>query len=130
MGGRLAVERRLRRVRPWCTYRVIAVSRIEPGVDRARAARVRSPGAGRAARSGNSALREGAALAEDRGAVSWRKSSYSSTAEQCCEMAVASGEILVRDSKCPGRMVLVFTPDAWRTALAWMSRPLPDQAAP
>lgn len=45
-------------------------------------------------------------------------------------MAVVSGEILVRDSKCPSRVVLVFTPDAWRTALAWMSRPVPDRAAP
>ncbi|MEU2272170.1 DUF397 domain-containing protein [Streptomyces olindensis] len=71
-------------------------------------------------------------MAEDRGAVSWRKSSYSggNSGEQCCEMAVVSGEILVRDSKCPSRVVLVFTPDAWRTALVWMSRPVPDRAAP
>ncbi|MFE7901604.1 DUF397 domain-containing protein [Streptomyces sp. NPDC057424] len=73
---------------------------------------------------------KGAALAEDRGAVSWRKSSYSSTAEQCCEMAVVAGGVLVRDSKCPSRVVLAFTPDAWRTALVWMSRPLPGRAAP
>ncbi|MFI6371395.1 DUF397 domain-containing protein [Streptomyces sp. NPDC050546] len=75
-------------------------------------------------------MREGAALAEDRGAVPWRKSSYSSTAEQCCEMAVVAGEILVRDSKCPSRTMLAFTPGAWRTAMAWMSRQVPGEAAP
>ncbi|MFF5984642.1 DUF397 domain-containing protein [Streptomyces olindensis] len=76
-------------------------------------------------------MREGAALAEDRGAVSWRSSSYSTNNDQqCCEIAMVTGEIRVRDSKCPNRAVLTFTPDAWRTAMAWMSRPEPGQAEP
>ncbi|WDV52153.1 DUF397 domain-containing protein [Streptomyces coeruleorubidus] len=71
-------------------------------------------------------------MAEDRGAVLWRKSSYSggNSGEQCCEMAVVSGEILVRDSKSPNRMVLAFSPDAWRTAIAWMTCPVTGEAAP
>lgn len=45
-------------------------------------------------------------------------------------MAVVSGEILVRDSKSPNRMVLAFSPDAWRTAIAWMTCPVTGEAAP
>lgn len=62
-------------------------------------------------------------MAEDRGAASWRKSSYSGTKEdeQCCEVAMLSCEIRVRDSKCPSGTVLTFTPDAWRVALTLFS---------
>ncbi|KAB1977853.1 DUF397 domain-containing protein [Streptomyces triticiradicis] len=61
-------------------------------------------------------------MAEDRGAASWRKSSYSNGDEQnCCEVARVSGRIRVRDSKCPDGTVLTFTPDAWRVGLALFS---------
>ncbi|WP_406837945.1 DUF397 domain-containing protein [Streptomyces sp. AHU1] len=84
---------------------------------------MRSPGAGRSAGGGQHlGVRKGAALAEDRGAASWRKSSYSGTNESnCCEVAVLSCEIRVRDSKRPSGTVLTFTPDAWRVALTLFS---------
>ncbi|WP_308405390.1 DUF397 domain-containing protein [Streptomyces sp. B93] len=67
-------------------------------------------------------MREGAALAEDRGAVSWRKSSYSGTNESaCCEVARLPGAVHVRDSKFPYRAELAFTPDVWCAALALFS---------
>ncbi|MDN3023037.1 DUF397 domain-containing protein [Streptomyces sp. S.PB5] len=51
-----------------------------------------------------------------------RKSSYSSPDdENCCEVAESPAEIHVRDSKDKSGTVLSFTPDAWRTALAWFS---------
>ncbi|MEV4786770.1 DUF397 domain-containing protein [Streptomyces tuirus] len=77
-------------------------------------------------------MREGAALAEDQGAVSWRSSSYSTTSSEpnCCEIALTPGEIRVRDSKCPNQAVLSFAPDAWYTAMAWVSCAAPGQAEP
>jgi hypothetical protein len=64
-------------------------------------------------------VREGAALADDRSAVSWRASSYSGGSEgNCCEVAILRGEIRVRDSKQPDAAVVSFTPSAWRSALA------------
>jgi hypothetical protein len=62
--------------------------------------------------------REGAALVEDRGAVFWRRSRYSGSDDLCCEVAMSSDEIRVRDSKQPNGEVLTFTPDAWRAATA------------
>ncbi|MFD9907974.1 DUF397 domain-containing protein [Streptomyces sp. NPDC059063] len=62
-------------------------------------------------------------MAEDRGAVSWRRSSYSNKEEdpQCCEVAVCSGEVWVRDSMRPEDSRLTFTRNAWRAALALFS---------
>jgi hypothetical protein len=45
-------------------------------------------------------------------AVTWRKSSYSSYAGQCIEVA-AGATIRVRDSKNPRGGVLNFTPGEW-----------------
>ncbi|MEV7151566.1 DUF397 domain-containing protein [Streptomyces sp. NPDC093084] len=65
-------------------------------------------------------MREGAALAEHRGAVSWRKSSYSGNDndDNCCEVATLSGNVLVRDSKRCDDAVLAFRPDSWHAAIA------------
>ncbi|MGW4199723.1 DUF397 domain-containing protein [Streptomyces sp. NPDC004726] len=59
-------------------------------------------------------------LAEDRVAVSWRRSSYSGTNDDnnCCEVALFSGGVRVRDSKRPGGDMLHFTPGVWRSAKA------------
>ncbi|MGW7422475.1 DUF397 domain-containing protein [Streptomyces sp. NPDC054813] len=58
-------------------------------------------------------------MAEHRGAVSWRRSSYSNTSEgNCCEIAVLSGQVVVRDSKHLGGAVVTFRADAWRAAIA------------
>ncbi|MEH0419226.1 DUF397 domain-containing protein [Streptomyces sp. B21-083] len=60
---------------------------------------------------------EGAALAGDRGAIVWRKSSYSGTDDQdCCEVARVPGVVRVRDSKRPDGAPVSFTADAWRVA--------------
>ncbi|MET9085255.1 DUF397 domain-containing protein [Streptomyces sp. NPDC004237] len=51
-------------------------------------------------------------------AVVWWKSSYSGDDEPgCCEIAVADGQVWVRDSKCPRGARLLFAPDTWRSAL-------------
>ncbi|MER6733061.1 DUF397 domain-containing protein [Streptomyces puniciscabiei] len=68
-------------------------------------------------------------MAEYQGAVAWRKSSYSNQQDQCCEMAAVPEGILVRDSKRPGD-VLLLTPDAWRAAIAWVSRVGAEPAEP
>ncbi|MFG3319863.1 DUF397 domain-containing protein [Streptomyces sp. NPDC048171] len=58
-------------------------------------------------------------MTEDRGAVHWRKSTYSNDDDpNCCEVALLPDEIRVRDSKLPHSSVLRFAPDAWRAALA------------
>ncbi|MDX2544301.1 DUF397 domain-containing protein [Streptomyces sp. WI04-05B] len=58
-------------------------------------------------------------MAADRGAVVWRKSSYSANPEpNCCEVAVLPGTVRVRDSKRPGSVPVSFTADAWRAAIA------------
>ncbi|MFE1292890.1 DUF397 domain-containing protein [Streptomyces sp. NPDC058751] len=44
----------------------------------------------------------------------WRKSSYSTEAGTCCEVAFTGAQVLVRDSKLPGVGILSFTPQAWR----------------
>ncbi|MET8489362.1 DUF397 domain-containing protein [Streptomyces tendae] len=61
----------------------------------------------------------GAVLAGGEAAISWRKSSYSSTQEDdCCEIALRRTQVWVRDSKCPERATLRFSVRAWRSAVA------------
>ncbi|MEU3899366.1 DUF397 domain-containing protein [Streptomyces sp. NPDC045251] len=61
-------------------------------------------------------------MAEEQGAVVWRKSSYSGQQEQnCCEVAALPDEIRIRDSKSPDTSVLSFAPGVWTAALAWLS---------
>lgn len=58
-------------------------------------------------------------LAGDRGAVVWRKSSYSKDSDDaCCEIAVLPGAVRVRDSKQPDTASVSFTADAWHAAIA------------
>lgn len=50
---------------------------------------------------------------------SWFKSSFSGAGcNACVEVALAPGEIAVRDSKDREGPVLVFTPDEWRAFLS------------
>lgn len=45
----------------------------------------------------------------------WFKSSFSSTASSCVEVATnLPGIVAVRDSKDPDRLALTFTPNEWR----------------
>ncbi|GGV48244.1 DUF397 domain-containing protein [Streptomyces spectabilis] len=62
-------------------------------------------------------------MAEDRGAVSWRRSSYSNRDNDpnCCEVAVCPGVVLVRDSTRTDDPMLTFTRSAWLLALALFS---------
>lgn len=62
-------------------------------------------------------------MAEEQGAVVWRKSSYSGadTDNNCCEVAALPDEIRIRDSKSPDTSVLSFAPGVWTAALAWLS---------
>ncbi|MFC7894900.1 DUF397 domain-containing protein [Streptomyces sp. NPDC057381] len=62
-------------------------------------------------------------MAEDQGAVVWRKSSYSGadTDNNCCEVAAFPDGIRIRDSKSPDTSVLSFTPGVWTAALEWLS---------
>ncbi|WP_330288438.1 DUF397 domain-containing protein [Streptomyces sp. NBC_00576] len=63
-------------------------------------------------------------MAGDRGAVVWRKSSYSNTTDQnCCEVAVFPGAVRVRDSKRPDSTPVSFTADAWCAAIALFLAP-------
>lgn len=58
-------------------------------------------------------------MAGGRGAVSWRKSSYSAgTGEACCEVAVLPGAVWVRDTKQSDGALVTFTAEAWRSAIA------------
>ncbi|MFG2370711.1 DUF397 domain-containing protein [Streptomyces sp. NPDC048504] len=58
-------------------------------------------------------------MTDERGAVSWRRSSYSGNSEgQCCEVAMSREGIRVRDSKRSDAAVVSFTHSAWRSALA------------
>jgi len=46
----------------------------------------------------------------------WRKSSYSGTnGGDCVEAADFAGSILVRDTTDRGGVVLIISPDAWRS---------------
>ena len=48
----------------------------------------------------------------------WKKSSKSVTGDNnCVEVAVATGEILVRDSKNPDAANLRFSPESWSAFL-------------
>ncbi|MET9818489.1 MULTISPECIES: DUF397 domain-containing protein [unclassified Streptomyces] len=66
-------------------------------------------------------------MAEEQSPFSWRRSSYSggggSNDNQCCEMAAFPEGVWIRDSKQPNGRVLTFTPEAWRSAMAWLSAP-------
>ncbi|ELP61354.1 DUF397 domain-containing protein [Streptomyces turgidiscabies] len=61
-------------------------------------------------------------LARDRGAVVWRKSSYSGGSGSgdggCCEIATLPGTVRVRDSKQPDAALVTFTGEAWCAAIA------------
>ena len=49
--------------------------------------------------------------------MAWRKSSYSNPSGNCVEAAtLSSGRVAVRDSKCPGP-VLIFTRAEWAAFL-------------
>ncbi|MFD8573325.1 DUF397 domain-containing protein [Streptomyces sp. NPDC059639] len=64
-------------------------------------------------------MREGATLAGSHGAGPWRKSSYSGNdGGQCCEVALLSHAVMVRDSKWLCGSVVTFSPDVWRRAVA------------
>jgi hypothetical protein len=53
----------------------------------------------------------------------WRKSSYSgNSGGNCTEAAVAPGAVLVRDSKDPDGVRLVFSAEAWRAFTAKVRR--------
>ncbi|MFI1359793.1 DUF397 domain-containing protein [Streptomyces sp. NPDC020898] len=63
-------------------------------------------------------------LAGDRGAVVWRKSSYSKdNPDACCEVAVLPGTVRVRDSKRPDSASVSFAADAWQAAIALFLAP-------
>ncbi|MFV2179276.1 DUF397 domain-containing protein [Actinomadura sp. LOL_011] len=47
----------------------------------------------------------------------WRRSSYSSSGENCVEVADVRDHVGVRDSKDPGGGVLVLGADGWRALL-------------
>ncbi|MFJ4412997.1 DUF397 domain-containing protein [Streptomyces sp. NPDC088925] len=44
--------------------------------------------------------------------VTWRKSTYSGGGDNCVELGRLPGLVAVRDSKCPDRTPLVFSPGA------------------
>ncbi|SHF40126.1 DUF397 domain-containing protein [Streptoalloteichus hindustanus] len=48
----------------------------------------------------------------------WRKSSYSALNNDCVEVAPASGDVAVRDSKNPDGPALTFSHSQWRSFLA------------
>jgi len=50
--------------------------------------------------------------------LTWRKSSYSESANSCVEVAVDGDDHLVRDSKDPDGLVLRFTREEWAAWLA------------
>ncbi|GGN37317.1 DUF397 domain-containing protein [Streptomyces fuscichromogenes] len=71
-----------------------------------------------------SAEEGGTALAGDLGAVVWWKSSHSGNDDDnCCEIAVSSGRVRVRDSKHPEAARLSFAPAAWLSALPMFLTP-------
>ncbi|WP_249126187.1 MULTISPECIES: DUF397 domain-containing protein [unclassified Streptomyces] len=62
----------------------------------------------------------GAALRRGGSTFTWRKSSYSTEAGTCCEVAFTAARVLVRDSKVPGSGVLSFTPQAWHAVVRYI----------
>jgi hypothetical protein len=53
----------------------------------------------------------------DRAALTWRKASRSLATGACVEVAPASGQIAVRDSKDPDGPILLYTADEWAAFL-------------
>ncbi|AZQ40507.1 DUF397 domain-containing protein [Streptomyces sp. AS02] len=53
--------------------------------------------------------------------IVWRKSSYSGSNTECCEVAALPTEVRVRDSKCPQRAVLRFSLPIWQVAVAYFA---------
>ncbi len=47
----------------------------------------------------------------------WKKSSFSTNGNECCEVARTGGAVLVRDSKVRRGPVLRFPTTSWRAAL-------------
>jgi hypothetical protein len=59
-------------------------------------------------------------LADELARIPWRKSSYSGNDNsECCEVALLATGVRVRDSKFPGRTVLLFSGPAWQAAVAY-----------
>jgi hypothetical protein len=62
---------------------------------------------------------------ETTGAVSWRKSSYSSSnGGNCVEVGTATHNIAVRDSKDPHGPVIAFSSADWQTFTERLRQPL------
>jgi len=62
----------------------------------------------------------------DSDAVRWRRSRRSAEGgDDCVEMAVVGGRVLVRDSKDPAGAVLSFDPSTWSVFLAMVVRRQP-----
>lgn len=52
--------------------------------------------------------------------IRWRKSSRSSNAAHCVELALLPDNLAVRDSKHPQGPALLFSPGAIAAALGWV----------
>jgi hypothetical protein len=58
----------------------------------------------------------------DRSGLAWRRSSRSTGADYCTEVARIADGVAVRDSKDPFGPVLAFTLEAWRRFVADVRR--------
>jgi hypothetical protein len=56
-------------------------------------------------------------MTAERRARKWQKSTHSNPNDNCVEIALASAEVGIRDSKAPGAGALSVSPRAWRTFL-------------
>ena len=54
--------------------------------------------------------------------LTWRKSSFSGSTNDCVEIAEPPGQIAVRDSKDPSGPVLTFSASAWSDFIAALHR--------